>query len=75
MSVPVVGPTSGSAGNLRDHDVGHKVEVMGTLLSAEQAAKEEKSAGSAEKGESEARHQHLRVSSMSHIAATARNRG
>jgi hypothetical protein len=45
--------------------VGHKVEVKGTLVSAKTAAKAE-----GEKTESEAGHKHLRVTSMSHVAAT-----
>jgi hypothetical protein len=51
--------------DLKGH-VGHKVEVKGSLVSAEEAKKAEK----AEKGESEGGHPHLRVTSMKHIAAT-----
>ena len=51
--------------DLKDH-VGHKVEVKGSLVSAEAAEHAEEE----ETGESEAGHQHLRVSSMKHIAAT-----
>ena len=52
--------------DLKDH-VGHKVEVTGEALSAKLAAKAEKGEAK-EAGESS--HQHLRVSSMRHIAAT-----
>ena len=55
--------------DLKDH-VGHKVEVKGKEVGAKQAAKAEAASGSAEKGESEATHEHIRVSSMKHIAAT-----
>jgi hypothetical protein len=52
--------------DLKGH-VGHKVEVEGSLVSAKGA---EHAEGEEEKGENEAAHQHLRVSSMKHIAAT-----
>ena len=55
--------------DLKDH-VGHKVEVKGKEVAAKQAAKAEKASGAAEKGESEVGHEHIRVSSMRHIAAT-----
>ena len=55
--------------DLKDH-VGHKVEVKGKEVAAKQAAKAEKASGATEKGESEAAHEHIRVSSMRHIAAT-----
>jgi hypothetical protein len=55
--------------DLKDH-VGHKVEVKGKKISSKQAAKAEKASGAAEKSESEAGHEHIRVSSMRHIAAT-----
>jgi hypothetical protein len=55
--------------DLKDH-VGHKVEVKGKEVAAKQAAKAEKAAGTAEKGESEAQHEHIRVSSMRHISET-----
>lgn len=55
--------------DLKDH-VGHKVEVKGEKISSKQAEKVEKASGAAEKGESEAGHEHIRVSSMRHIAAT-----
>jgi ABC-type glycerol-3-phosphate transport system substrate-binding protein len=55
--------------DLKDH-IGHKVEVKGKEVSAKQAAKAEKASGAAEKGESEAAHEHIRVSSMRHIAET-----
>lgn len=55
--------------DLKDH-VGHKVEVKGKEVSSKQAEKAEKASGAAEKGESEAGHEHIRVSSMRHIAAT-----
>jgi len=48
--------------DLKGH-VGHKVEIEGSLVSADEATK-------AEKGESEDGHPHLRVTSMKHIAAT-----
>ena len=50
--------------DLKDH-VGHKIEVTGKTLSAKHAAKAEKS-----EAKEESSHQHLRVSSMRHIAAT-----
>ena len=50
---------------LKDH-VGHKVEIKGSAVSASAAKHAEKS----EKGENEAAHKHLRVSSMKHVAAT-----
>jgi len=52
---------------LKDH-VGHKVEVTGKKVSAKQAEKAEKASGKEEKGE--AGHEHIRVKSMRHIAAT-----
>ena len=55
--------------DLKDH-VGHKVEVKGEKVSSKQAEKVEKASGAAEKGESEAGHEHIRVSSMRHVAAT-----
>jgi ABC-type glycerol-3-phosphate transport system substrate-binding protein len=55
--------------DLKDH-IGHKVEVKGKEVSAKQATKAEKASGAAEKGESEAAHEHIRVSSMRHIAET-----
>jgi hypothetical protein len=45
--------------------VGHKVEVTGTLVSGKEAAQAEGG-----KAESEAGHEHLRVTSMKHVAAT-----
>ena len=48
---------------LKDH-VGHKVEIKGTKVAAKAAH-----GAKAEKG-AEAGHEHLRVSSMHHIAAT-----
>jgi hypothetical protein len=49
--------------NLSAH-VGHKVEVTGKLVSGKEAQAE------GGKAESEAGHEHLRVTSMKHVAAT-----
>ena len=54
----------GGGKDLEAH-VGHKVEVKGTLVSSKEAA-----AATGEKSESETGHKHLRVTSMSHIAAS-----
>jgi hypothetical protein len=55
--------------DLKDH-IGHKVEVKGKEISAAQAEKAEKATGATEAGEEGAKHEHLRVSSMRHIAET-----
>ncbi len=55
--------------DLKDH-VGHKVEIEGKEISATQAEKAEKASGATKAGEKEAAHEHLRVSSMRHIAET-----
>ncbi len=52
----------GGGGDLSAH-VGHKVEITGHPVSAEQAAR-------AEGGKVESGHKFLRVKSMSHVAAT-----
>lgn len=49
---------------LKEH-VGHKVEITGKKAPAKQAAKSEKEGMASEAG-----HEHLRVGSMKHIAAT-----
>ena len=54
---------------LKDH-VGHKVEITGKPITAKSASKAEKEPSSGEKSETESGHQHLRVTSMRHIAET-----